>query len=70
MDLKPQEIYDGKFLIILPDSEIKTMNTPVDIGFYSNGKLLQNVKTSFLGPVVKHKDENHEEEKHGRKDEN
>ena len=69
MNLKSQEIYDGKFLIILPESEIKTMNTPVEIGFYSNGKLLQNVKTSFLGPVVKHKDENHQKEKHGKNDE-
>lgn len=69
MNLKPQEIYDGKFLIILPDSEITTMNTPVEIGFYSNGKLLQSIKTSFLGPVQKHKDENHKKEKHGKKDE-
>lgn len=69
MDLKPQEIYDGKFLIILPDSEIKTMNTPVEVGFYSNGKLLQTVKTSFLGPVVKHKNEKRKKEDHEGKDE-
>ncbi len=60
IDLKPQEIYDGKFLIILPASEIKTMNTTVNIGFYSNGKLLQIVRTSFLGTVEKHENEKHE----------
>ncbi len=65
VNLKPQEIYDGKFLIILPQTEINKMNTPVTIGFYSDGKLLQNVKTSFLGPVVNQKDE-----KHDAKDEN
>jgi len=69
MDLKPQEIYDGKFLIVLPKSEIKTMNTPVSIGFYSNGKLLQTIKTSFLGPVEKHEIENHKDEKQEGKDE-
>ena len=70
MNLKPQEIYDGKFLIILPESEIKMMNTPVSVGFYSNGKLLQTIKTSFLGPVEKRKEENHEDEKHEGKNEN
>ena len=69
VDLKPQEIYDGKFLIILPKSEIKTMNTAVSIGFYSNDKLLQTIKTSFLGPVERHEKENHENEKHEVKDE-
>ncbi len=65
MDLKPQEIYDGKFLIIIPKSEIKLMNTPVTIGLYSQGKLLQKVKTSFLGPVFEN-----EKEKREDKDEN
>ena len=69
MDLKPQEIYDGKFLIILPKSEIKTMNTSVSIGFYSNRKLLQTIKTSFLGPVERHEKENHINEKQEGKDE-
>ena len=70
MDLRPQEIYDGKFLIILPKSEIKTMNTPVEIGFYSKGKILQTIKTSFLGPVENHEKEKHENEKHEEKHEN
>ena len=69
VDLKPQEIYDGKFLVILPKSEIKTMNTALSIGFYSNGKLLQTIKTSFLGPVERHEKENHENEKREVKNE-
>ena len=68
MDLKPQEIYDGKILIIIPGSELKTMNTPVTIGFYSNGKLLQNIQTSFLGPMKKEFDKEHDKE-HEEKDE-
>jgi hypothetical protein len=62
IDLKPQQIYDGKFLILLDQDEIKTMNTPLDIGVYSNGKLLNVLKTSFLGPVEKeHKEKEHDE---------
>ena len=68
MNLKPQEIYDGKILIILPESEIKSMNTPVTIGFYSNGKLLQTINTSFLGPVEKQKRKNKETERGEKND--
>ena len=54
MNLKPQEIYDGKILVIIPKSELKKMSTPITIGFYSNGKLLDNIRASFLGPVEHH----------------
>ncbi len=62
IDLKPQEIYDGKFMIILDTDEIKTMNTPLKIGVYSNGQQINMLNTSFLGPVIKeHKDKEHDE---------
>ena len=51
LNLKPQEKYDSKFLLILPKSSITKMNTPITISVYSNNKLLKEVKTSFLGPV-------------------
>jgi hypothetical protein len=63
IDLKPQEIYDGKFMVVLDQRDLKTMNTPLNIGVYSNGKQLNVLKTSFLGPVEKrHTDEEHDEE--------
>ena len=49
--MKPQDNLEAKFLLLLPRSELKSMNTPVIIDVYSNGKLLQEVKTSFLGPM-------------------
>ena len=55
--LKPQEIDDGKFLIVLPKDEIKSMNTPVKIGVYANNKLIQEINTSFLGPVEEEENE-------------
>lgn len=51
ISLEPQGIADAKFLIFLPKSEIKKMNTPVTLSIYSNNKLLKMVTTSFLGPV-------------------
>lgn len=51
LKIKPQGIDDSKFLILVSKSEIKTMNTPVTIEVYNKDKLIQEVKTSFLGPV-------------------
>lgn len=51
INLKPQEKRDSKFLLILPKSSIRKMNTPISILVYSNNKLFKEVKTSFLGPV-------------------
>jgi cytochrome c oxidase accessory protein FixG len=47
----PQENIDGKFMIIVPQSSITSMNTSVEVGFYSEDKLLRKVNTSFLGPI-------------------
>ena len=64
--LNSQEITDSKFLIILPESEIHKMNTPLVIGVYSNGRLLGSINSSFLGPVkekVKDKEIKKEDDK-------
>ncbi len=55
--LKASQKYEGKFLIMLPKDEIKKMNTPISIDVYSNKKLLEEVKSSFLGPVMKNDDD-------------
>lgn len=53
--LKPQEIIDGKFMILIPKTELSKMNTLVEIGVYANDILLQTVKTSFFGPKPEEK---------------
>jgi hypothetical protein len=35
----------------LPKSTITAAKTPLQIGIYSNGKLVEKTKTNFLGPV-------------------
>jgi len=52
-DLKPQQNYDAKILVMLPGNEIKKLKTPIKIAVYSEGKLLKQLETSFLAPVNK-----------------
>lgn len=50
LNLKPLEIYESKFLIILPKDKIKLLNTPMKVNVYSGDKLIETLNTTFLGP--------------------
>ena len=61
--MEPQGNIDSKFLILLPKNELSKMSTPIDIGIYSEDKLIKKVTTSFLAPMKKlHKEETEEDE--------
>ena len=49
--LKSQQIVETKFLVLLNKSDLKKMNTPIEVGVYDGNKLIKKIKTSFLGPV-------------------
>ena len=49
--IEPSGILEGKFLVLLPKDEIKLMNTPLLIGVYKGNEKIDEIKTSFLGPV-------------------
>jgi len=51
--MKPQEIIDAKFLVLLSKNDLSKMNTPLEIGIYDNDKLITKVTTSFLAPMKK-----------------
>lgn len=51
LDIRPQSVVEGKFLIILDKSKIKQLNTPIEIEVKSKGKTIDVVKTSFLGKI-------------------
>jgi len=51
--MQPQGNIDAKFLILLPKNELSKMSTPIDIGIYSDDKLIKKVTTSFLAPMKK-----------------
>ncbi|MDD8018942.1 MAG: cytochrome c oxidase accessory protein CcoG [Bacteroidota bacterium] len=49
----PQESAQAKMFIFMDKDHVKKMNTPVEVGVYANGKEVQRISTSFLGPVEK-----------------
>jgi len=51
LDIKPQGVAEGKFLIILDKSKIHKLNTPLEIAVMTRGKAIDVIKTSFLGKV-------------------
>ena len=53
--VSPQEMVLTKMFISLDKKSIVTMNTPLRIGVYSQGIEIQQINTSFLGPVEKRK---------------
>jgi len=49
--LKEDDIIKGSFFIIRDQASIKENNTEAMIQLYSNGKLIKEIKTNFVGPV-------------------
>ncbi len=45
----PQEVLEGKFMIIIDKSKIEKLNTKLDIAVYQNNQEIDVIKTSFLG---------------------
>ena len=50
MVLRKQGIEAGAFFIIINPAELDGLSTSVRVGVFSEGKLLETVKTRFLGP--------------------
>jgi cytochrome c oxidase accessory protein FixG len=53
LQIEPQGVEEGKFLVILSKDQIKALNTPLEIAVKSNDKIIDIIKTSFLGKVDK-----------------
>ena len=49
------ELAEGVFVLYLTRDQMESSNTEVEIGVYSNNKLVEKVETSFNGPLVKPK---------------
>lgn len=49
--LEPQGINESKFMVLLSKDEIKKMNTPIELGVYSDDKLIAKLNSTFMGPV-------------------
>jgi hypothetical protein len=51
MVLGSGELAQGELFIILPKDELAGMKTKVTIGVYSGDRLLEKVRTTFVGPM-------------------
>jgi cytochrome c oxidase accessory protein FixG len=51
IDLEPGQLAQGELFIVLPKEELDGMKTTVVMGVYSGDRLVDKVKTSFLGPI-------------------
>lgn len=51
LTLKPQEVSEGKFFVILPVDKITKLNTPIEVAVKAEGRTIDVIKTSFLGKV-------------------
>lgn len=49
--LEPNAVSETKFLVMLPKQKVNNVNTPIEIGIYTNGEKFQTFKSNFLGPA-------------------
>jgi cytochrome c oxidase accessory protein FixG len=53
ISLQPMDILDAEFLVLMPKDKIATTVIPLNVQVYANGKLINETKTTFIGPVKK-----------------
>ncbi len=41
---------EATFMVVLPKNELKSSNTPIQIGIFTDDRLITTYKTSFIGP--------------------
>ncbi len=51
LTLEPESVAEAQIFVIVPKDEIKQLNTPIEIAVKANGKVIDVIKTSFLGKV-------------------
>ncbi len=50
--LKSGEISEGTFFIIIDENKLSSIKTKIKIGVYHDDKLLETIKTNFIGPSI------------------
>ncbi len=52
LQFAPQEIKELKFMVLVDKNKIIKMNTPIQIDFIKDNKIIKSINTTFLGPMV------------------
>ena len=50
MEIKDQAMFQSTFILFIPKEFLKSDNTKVEFGIYSNNELIETYKTTFVGP--------------------
>ena len=45
--------YDGVFFIEMARKDITQMKTPIEVEIFADGELMEEISTSFVGPVTR-----------------
>ena len=53
LDLEKAQLMEGEMFIILDPGQMSGYNTEVTVGVFTGEKLLEKVRTSFIGPMAK-----------------
>ena len=51
MIAKPQGIIEAKFMVVIKEMDIKQLNTPITIVVKSENKVIDRIKSNFLGKI-------------------
>jgi cytochrome c oxidase accessory protein FixG len=51
MDVKDQAMFESTFILFIPKDDLQSDKTEVEFGIYSNNKLIETYKTTFVGPT-------------------
>jgi cytochrome c oxidase accessory protein FixG len=52
MDVKDQAMFESTFILFIPKEQLQSDKTEVEFGIYSNNKLIETYKTTFVGPQL------------------
>lgn len=50
MEVKDQSMFESTFILFIPKDELKSDKTEVEFGIFSNDKIIETYKTTFVGP--------------------
>jgi hypothetical protein len=51
--IEPQSVLEGRFIVKLPEEAVKGNRTDIILGVFVNGKQVETVKSTFIGPDSK-----------------
>jgi hypothetical protein len=53
LDLMNAQMIEGEMFIVLDPGQMKGYTTELSVGIFSGDKLIDKVRTSFIGPMTK-----------------